>query len=320
MIPRFQRLMRPDDELDAGGGGVETVAAPAPTAAPAAAPAPAPASAPAAAPAPSPEDPDAKGGFWSDGWRERLAGGDDKALKQLSRYASPEDIWKKARALEQRLSSGELKSSKPKDDSPESMAAWRKENGIPEAPDKYDLTGVTIEETDKPLIDMVLKAAHGKNVPPDAVKDIVGVWPQIKKQAEDNLAASDQKFLTESEDTLRGEWGREYRGNINLVHGYLDSVMDQETRQLFLGSRMPDGRPLASSPAVLKGLLGLALKENPARVLVPAGESQAKGVSDEIANIEKTMRENRTAYNKDEKMQARYRELLVAREALSKRA
>jgi len=45
-----------------------------------------------------------------------------------------------------------------------------------------------------------------------------------------------------------------------------------------------------------------------------AGANAGQAIADEIATIERTMRENRPAYNRDERMQARYRQLLEARE------
>lgn len=38
-------------------------------------------------------------GYWPEDWQKKLAGEDEKELKQVSRYQSPEDVWKKARAL-----------------------------------------------------------------------------------------------------------------------------------------------------------------------------------------------------------------------------
>src|SRR5262245_1748274 len=85
-----------------------------------------------ATPAAAPAEPEKKG-YWPDGWQARLAGDDPDALKQIGRYASPEEIWKKAKSLERRLSSGELKAVLPKDPKPEDVSAWRKDNGIPES-------------------------------------------------------------------------------------------------------------------------------------------------------------------------------------------
>jgi hypothetical protein len=67
-------------------------------------------------------------------------------------------------------------------------------------------------------------------------------------------------------------------------------------------------------------LVSLALIQNPAGVVVPGAHADpSKGVDDEISTIEKMMRTDRAAYNKDERTQARYRELLGAREKLKPR-
>jgi hypothetical protein len=54
---------------------------------------------------------------------------------------------------------------------------------------------------------------------------------------------------------------------------------------------------------------------NPMASVVPgAGANLASAIEDEITSIEKVMRENRKAYNGDEKMQQRLRDLYSARE------
>ena len=96
----------------------------------------------------------------------------------------------------------------------------------------------------------------------------------------------------------------------NLINSMLDGAGQDVKASLFKG-RLQDGTPIGSSPAILRWLLGLELQRNPARVITPnSGERMGETVSDEIAKIEKAMRDNRKAYDKDEKMQARYRELL----------
>ena len=77
---------------------------------------------------------------------------------------------------------------------------------------------------------------------------------------------------------------------------------------------------MGADPDVKRFLLSLALINNPAGVVVPASSGDmAKGVNDRIGEIEKLMRENRKEYNKNEEVQAEYRRLLEAREAMAKR-
>lgn len=250
-----------------------------------------------------------------------MAGGDDKALAQLGRYQSPEAIWQKARALEQRISAGELRPTLNKNAKPEEIAAYRESIGIPATPDKYDLKGVAIDEADQALISHVLTAAHGAHATPDQVRAIVGVWPKLKADALAAQSEADTKHQTEAEDSLRSEWGPEFRRNMGLVHQLLDSTGNQAIKDEILNGRLASGRPIGSSPEVLKLLLGVALKDNPSGTVVPhGGGDPAATIDSEIAKIEKMMREDRAGYNKDEKLQARYRDLLGAREQHRKRA
>jgi hypothetical protein len=85
-----------------------------------------------------------------------------------------------------------------------------------------------------------------------------------------------------------------------------------------LSARGPDGVPTLNNPDVMRWLVSMARELNPAATVVPGSGNATASVADEIANIEKTMRENRRAYMADEKMQARYRQLLDARERLAK--
>ena len=50
---------------------------------------------------------------WPADWRQKLAGEDKKTLERLGRMASPADLFKSYRALEQKVSAGELKKGLP---------------------------------------------------------------------------------------------------------------------------------------------------------------------------------------------------------------
>lgn len=283
--------------------------------APAAPPADPPPSAPPADPPPS--DPPAN--KWPDTWRQELAGDNEKELKQLERYQSPKDIWNKARALEQRLSSGELRSTLPKDATPEQVTQWRTENGIPEAPDKYDIKfgGDGLPEADKTVIDGFLQTAHGKNLNNDQAKGVVDWYYQEVARLTEERQAKDVEFGKQAEDALRAEWGSDYRQNINMVSA-LVATAPADVADLIKGGRLANGDPLMSHPKVLQWLNGMAREINPVTTLIPnAGGNQTSAIEDEIKAIEDRMRTDRKGYNEDEKMQARYRALLTAREKLS---
>jgi hypothetical protein len=254
--------------------------------------------------------------IWADNWRQNIAGTDEKALKQLERYQSPTDIWNKARSFEQRLSSGELKSALPKDATPEKVAAWRTENGIPSKPEEYDIADLKLPVEDKEITSAYLTAMHGVNAPPAVAKAGLDWYYKEVQRVNEELATRDKDIATKTEDQLRAEWGNDYRVNMNMVTGFMQSA-PEAVRDEFMHGRLANGEPIMANAAVMKWINGMARELNPITTIMPnSGGDFAGSVDTEIASIEKTMKENRKAYNADEKMQSRYRDLLDARTKL----
>lgn len=250
-------------------------------------------------------------GYWPDDWQTRLAGDDKDAAKQLGRYASPEEIWKKARSLEKRLSSGEYKAVLPKDAKPEELSAWRKDNGIPDKPESYDLKDLKIPASDKDLIAGFLKSAHDSNMTPEQAKATVSNYYAIQKQQSDARALKDDEQRHAALDALNAEWGGSFRRNVNLIEGTVLSAFPEEVRGLLKSARLPDGTAIFNSVPALKALASLALQLNPAGVVAPAGGGDlSKPALQEYQDLQKMMMERRTAYNKDAGAQARMRELI----------
>lgn len=256
---------------------------------------------------------------WPADWREKAAAGDTKKLQRLSRYASPQAIADALIAAQNKIASGELKAALGKDAKPEEVAAYREAHGIPEEPGKYDLAGLEIEAAEKPAIDKFLAAAHGVHMTPDQVRASLDAYTKISEEAKNTRLTQDNEAKEKAEDALRSEWGSEFRTNLNLITNLLDTA-PQGLRENLLHGRLADGTPIGSSPEALKFLVGIAREKNPSGVVVPSGVATESSVADEISKIEKAMRENRAAYNRDEKMQARYRQLLEWREGQRARA
>jgi len=260
-------------------------------------------------------------GKWPDNWRETIANGDEKIMGQLGRYATPTDIWNKARSLEQRLSSGELKTVTPfpEKGTDEQKAEWRAENGIPAEP-KYDLKmpeGFVIGEADQPVIDGFMEYAHSKNMSPEAVNASVEWYFENQEKAAEARNEMDLEFQEKNTDELRAEWGNDYRANLNRVHGLLDTA-PEGVKDALMSARMADGNPLASDVNVLKFLTQLAHEINPATTLVPgSGANVMNAIGDEIASLEAMMADRSSEYwkgPKAEKNQDRYRKLVAARD------
>lgn len=258
--------------------------------------------------------------WWKPDWRDQIAK-DDKTVKNiLGRYATPADAIQSAIEIRKKISAGEIKMPLPKDAKPEDIAKWRADNGIPESPDKYELKlrdGLSIGKEDKPIIDGFLKTMHEKNTPPELASAAVDwYYGEIERQTEAR-AVKDKELASAAHEALREEWGPEFRTNLNVVENLL-ATMPKEVAEDFKFGRLADGTPIMASPAAIKWMLNMNLQINPHSKVVPnGGENAASAIDDEIAKIEKTMRTDRKAYDKDEKMQARLRDLYGAREGLN---
>ncbi len=258
--------------------------------------------------------------YWPNDWREHYAGADEKKLGVLKRFASPEAAFDSYLAAQAKLTSGELKSAKPANATPEQLVEWRKANGIPDKPAGY-LDGVKIEEWDKPAFESFAEAMHGLDLPPAAVQAAFkwrDAWQE--KQIETRVAA-DESLRVATEDNLRAEWGREYTPQINHIHSFLTATAPQDVQDLILDARSPDGNPLVGSPAVVRWLAQLSREWMPMGSIPGAGDAGNIGhnVEERIGQIEKMMRTDRDGYNRDEKVQAELRDLYRARERVQQR-
>ncbi len=274
----------------------------------------------------TPEGGDVKPGNWPDNWRELYAGEDEKKLNRLSRYASPQAAFDAMLAAQNRISEGQLKTPFPADGSDEEKTAWRKENGLPESADKYDLTfdnGLVIGDEDKEFIDDFLKVAHESNYRPEQVKEAVKWFYDFQAKNEEARADADAAIAQEVSDKLHAEWGSEYRAHINRIEGLLDTAPEGLKDQI-KAARLPDGTPLFSSEAALKFFVNLAMEVNPATTLVPPGSGNVmSSIDDEIANMESMMANRSSEYwkgPKAEKNQQRYRELVAAKDKLQRKS
>ncbi len=309
-----------DGSLSGGGVGITPTPAAAPASPAIAAPAApqviqgTPAVLGAQAPvAPAPPPP---AGYWPDDWRARIAKGDEKRLQRAARYASPEAAIEAGFEAQDRIYKGDVKPVLGANPTVEQLTEWRQAHGVPEAPDKYDVSdlgnGLKVSDRDKPLIDRVLAAAHMTNQTPDQIKSTLRAYYDVVDKTIAAQAEADRAHEVEGMSTLRSEWGGDYQVNSNLIANLLSGTAGKEFSEQLMSGRLPDGKLIKNSPAVQKFLLNLALVQNPIGALVPAGGNPAQGIKDELDKISKTMRDNRTAYNKDQAMQERFRTLTEA--------
>jgi len=254
-------------------------------------------------------------------WRTHFTGGDEKLLKLAGRYQSPKAMVEALGQLRSKLSSGKVIEPLGEDSTDEEKAAFRKALDIPDSADAYLEKlpdGLVIGDDDKPAVDTFVAAMHEANAPRAVTNAALKAYYDIvDQQAAEQLNQVSAAKKT-CEDALREEWAQpgEYRRNENILVNYV-SALPEPVRDAFDKGLDANGVPLGYNPAIRQWLVARALEDNPIATVVPgAGANQADAIADEIAKIEKAMRENRSAYNKDERMQSRYRELLTARERM----
>jgi hypothetical protein len=256
--------------------------------------------------------------------RAAYAKEDEKILKRLERYSSPKDALDALIAAQNKIASGGLKTSLPDKPTPEQLAEYRKDNGIPEKPGDYDIGkgSLPITEADKPVIDSFLKAAHDANFTEGQAKQALG-WFFQNQQAELNAKVAAEAVQREvNTEALRKDWGSEYQLNLNMVNNFLNTAPTGLADQL-AGARLADGTPMMDSVDALRWLASTAREINPVATVVPgSGTGNLDTIVTEKAKIEKLMGDYKSEYHKGpgaQAMQQRYRDLVDVEEKLKKR-
>lgn len=265
---------------------------------------------------------------WQENWRDtylQQKGLDlatpegKKASKWLDRYASPAAALDALKAAQTKIDSAVVKPPLPKDATEQQVAEWRAENGIPETPDGYLenlANGLVVGEADKPFIDLFTARLHGKNASPEIVQECLAGYYEVVEQQAIWRAEQDAQFHDDSLIELKGEYGPDYKRNINMVGGLLDQL-GPEVKNIMLSARTAQGRHFGDDTTIMRALVGLAREINPtASVVSGSGAGAASSIDAEIKGLEDRM--GTKAWFKDEAAQSRYRELIDARERIKR--
>lgn len=253
-------------------------------------------------------------------WRKLVAGDNAEHLKTLDRFQSPKALYESYNTLRAKLSSGELKpvTAFPDKGTADEQTAWRVANGVPEKAEGYTFNvpkGVQLSDEDKGILTSLQQGAHAKHIPA-AHAQAFADWMLTSRQAGiEQRAERDSALREQSEDAMRSEWGGDYKANRGRIGALLDTG-PKGIRDMLGKARLADGSLLGDNPEWLRFFASVSRQLIPQGVVLTEGADIGKSVDDEIASIEKTMRTDRKTYNKDEKMQGRYRELLGARDRL----
>jgi len=276
-----------------------------------------------------PPEPAAK--TFAESWREDLAGGDKAFRKTLDRFENPVALAKAYKELTARLSSGDLKATKPPpgNATPEQIAVWRAEQGLPQSATAYvdglQLgDGTVTGEAEKALLASFADEAMKGRWTADQYNQAVRWYFDVQDRLATQRDHADAAFKHEaSADLMRG-WGHDYATNRNAIAQFFDRSFPEDFREALLTSRLPDGRVLANHPAFNKAILELAKSINPSGAMLPnVAGGGLSNVDSRIAEIEgKYMRaphgsdlwKGYWTGDSGARMQQEYRGLLAARQ------
>lgn len=267
---------------------------------------------------------------WPADWREKASVGadgkvDEKLLGRFKRYNSPKAALEALRHAQDRIAKGELQKVLGDNPTPEEIAEYRAANGIPEKPDGYKLElgdGRVVGEAEKPLVNKFLESMHANHASPAMVSASLNAYFALRDEQMRQREDTDLSQKNETVEMLRQEFGPEYRGNMNAIHGLLGTLPGGVGTKL-LNARFSDGTAAGNDPDFIRALVNIARELNPAASVAPGSPGTAQNtVADEITKFKTLMADPNSEYHKGPKAEAnqkRYRELLKANESLTAR-
>lgn len=194
-------------------------------------------------------------------WRKEMAGDDPEELKFLERYSDPVAARKAWKEAAQKIREDGRVKVPGEGATPEEIAEFNKALGVPESPDKYEITaqpidGYDVSDTDKQfLADMTAKLhdAISKGAKP---KDIVNLAHQLYYDAAADAAIASEsaaaEFAEAGEKANRQLWGSQYDANIKLAIAGAKHVFpgSSDEFEAFMGRRLADGGALFDDPII----------------------------------------------------------------------
>jgi hypothetical protein len=264
---------------------------------------------------------------WPEDWRDQFVQGiedpgeREKALNQMKRYQSPAEVAKANLALRQRISSGEYTRGLPQDATPEQVAEWRAEQGLPEDPSGYELPiamdGKPEEMTDeqKSVYEGWQGVFHENNVPPALATKLTEYANDVFAAQMEAMAEHDAKAADASEDALRTDWSTEFRNNVQMNNKLLQDSFGEEGAQNLLNARMADGTLVKHSVEVAKFLNKMARESGLSSSWEGGEVVGGQGLLDRKAEIEGIMKTDLAAY---QKLKPEYEQILQKLEGQGK--
>jgi hypothetical protein len=224
--------------------------------------------------------------------RQKQANIDDareKFLGTLARYRTREAAFEALHEQYKKISSGKIKAALPEDHTDEELAAWRKDNGIPDDAKGYKLPKVQGDEwteADKPGIDKLLGRLHEQNASQAQVDATLTTYKELVAEAkaaqQEHLRGIDKADTEETKDFLRKEFEGEFKPAMALLKRLVEDaeVFPDEAGKLLAQARTADGHRLINNPAVARFLINHA-RDHYGEGSMISGDQQAAANTEE---------------------------------------
>ncbi|WP_234624645.1 hypothetical protein [Agrobacterium vitis] len=196
--------------------------------------------------------------------RAMLAGGDEKFLKQLERFKTPESLARGLReAYNLAKKSGESKAPARLGDkaTPEEIKAFREAVGIPDDPTQYPVSyreEFKASERDGQILEDVKAFAVERNIDPKATSAFVEWYEDLSVANQQRLDERLAQTAKATQNELTAEWGAEYKGNITGVQELLKTHLGEEGADQFYNMRLADGSRIQDNVGMVKMLASIA--------------------------------------------------------------
>lgn len=227
-------------------------------------------------------------------WRKKLAGDDDKLLKQLGRYASPDAFGKAYRELQKKLSSGVILKAPAEDAAPEELAQYRKALGVPDDISGYKFDA-PLSDPEKPMVESLLKELHSVHAPPQVVAKIAEWYGAFAEEQNNQISETARRNTKEAEIQLIEEFGpRELKTNLTLSKRFLDDRVGDSSKITEL--TLIDGTPLGSNPEFIRMMTGIAREYASDNLINAVGGDTGTSIQARIDEIYKMSQDDPKKY------------------------
>ena len=220
-------------------------------------------------------------------WRSAIA---EPGLRRVAeKFTSPAEVVKSYAALQSRLGRSVVKPGP--DAGPEEMATYRRQLGVPESADAYDVT--LPESLPAPLRDDpngqamqqdFLKAMHEAGASNAVVQKALDWYYGTVSQglAQQEKTATERR--AEAEASLRQEWGGDHERNLTFARRAVQSFGDAAFTD-FLESQEVEGVKLGDHPAFVRAFAAIGRSMGEDVPLTGEGESGGSGLQARIDGL-----------------------------------